>query len=141
MDTPTFHEFLATVCKRPIMYVGSSDFRLVAAFLDGYSSAIFMLRPEIKDGLGNDFREWLVIRLDSCVRSSWQEIIVREHPEADPFEVLPRLYGEYVRDRSEGKLPAMLKQFQSLGWGRDRVCWCELTGEEREQWRPGYRRP
>lgn len=137
MDSPNFQEFLALVCKRPVMYVGSNDFRVVAAFLDGYCWA---LSAENQDGLGKDFCEWLVVRLDSCVRSQWHDIIVREHPESDPFEILPRLYGEFVRDRSEGKLPAMLKQFQSLGWDRDRVCWCELTGEERERWRPGYRR-
>lgn len=137
----TFHEVLREVCLRPEMFVGSRDFRLVGAYLNGYDGALYDQCPDLHEGLGGEFPKWLAVRLDSCVRSGWDEIILREHPGADHFEILERLYGEYARDRSEGKLDEILEQYKGLGWNRDRTCWCELPMEERDQWRPGYRRP
>jgi hypothetical protein len=135
-----FHQPLESVCRRPVMHVGSDDFRVVAAFLQGYSCALCELHPDLEDGFGG-FRQWLAVRLDSCVKSEWVEIIVREHPGADLFKVLPLLYSEFARDRSEGRLAEILERFKGLGWRRDRTCWCELKGQDRDQWRPGYRRP
>jgi hypothetical protein len=135
----TFNDLLQGVCLRPAMYVGARDFRLVAAFLNGYSCALYDVRADPKEALCG-FREWLAVRLNSCVKSAWDEIIVREHPGEDHFEALIRLYAEFSGDRSEGRLAEILERFKGLGWRRDRTCWCELPLAERDQWKPGSRR-
>jgi len=131
----------ANVCKRPAMYVGVKDFAIACAFLDGYDFAMTELRPDLKDTGFRGFREWLAVTLDSCVRSGWSEIIVREDTGSDKFQALERLFDEFARDRSdERKMSAILAKYQTLGRGRERTCWCELPPEERVNWRPGYRR-
>jgi hypothetical protein len=137
----SFREILGDVCMRPGMWVGRSDFDRACTFLIGYDTALRDLRPDLKDTGFNRFREWLAVRLDSCVNSCWSEIILREDTGSDKFQALERLFDEFERDRSdEQKMKAVLKKFYYLDSGRERTCWCELPPEERDNWKPGYRR-
>jgi hypothetical protein len=137
----SFHEVLRNVCKRPALYVGINDFRLASAFLDGYDSALEDLRPDLAGSGLFGFGKWLAVRLDSCARSGWSEIILREDTGADKFEALERLFDEFSRERSERGLEEVFAAFKLLDWGRDRTCWCELPPDQRDQWRPEYKRP
>ncbi len=107
MDNQSFRVFLGEVCKRPQMYVGREDFELAAAFLDGFDSALSFLPPDVRHSGLSGFREWLAVRLNSCVRSPWWEIICREHTGLDQFESLQRLYEEFWHDRNERGLEAI----------------------------------
>src|SRR5690348_5149403 len=138
----TFRETLGRVCKHPALFVGRADFALAAAYLNGYEAALCdrASGPE-PTGLAG-FQEWLSVRLDSCCKSVWQEIILREDTGPDKFAALERLYEEFERDRGARGLAAILADFErlqraSLVGARERSCWCELPAAEREGWRSG----
>jgi hypothetical protein len=126
----TFEDLLKSVCKRPAMYVGRGDFELAAAFFDGYHSALVDVLPDAQDAGLSCFREWLAVRLDSCLRSHWSEIIRREDTGSNKFEALERLYEEFSRDRSARGTGAILADYKRLESAvfqglRNRHCWCE----------------
>jgi hypothetical protein len=136
-----FRKVLDLVCKRPAMYVGSADFLTVCTYLSGYDHAVGDLRPDLHDGGLAGFRDWLAVRLYSCVKSDWSEIILREDTGADKFEALVRLYDEFASDRSVRGLGTILEDCERRKWSgafkNDRTCWCELPPDERKHWRPG----
>ena len=137
-----FRRMLRDVCKRPGMYVGIPDFALACAFLSGYDFALGDVRRELEETGLRGFREWLAVKLDSCVRSDWSEIILRENTGSDKFLALERLFDELEQDRDDDrKMQAILAKYETLGLRRERTCWCELPWEERASWTPGYRRP
>ena len=138
MHDQSFRELLNNVCKRPAMFVGRSDFDLAATFLHGYDWALRNLSPDVRNSGLSGFREWLAVRLDSCVRSDWSEIIRREDTGPDKFEALARLYEEFWQDRKEWGLEAILADFERLQSVvtrglRNRTCWCEKPIEERNR--------
>jgi hypothetical protein len=127
------------------MYVGYMDLDRVAIFLGGCDFALGMLRPDLKDTGFSGFREWLAVRLDSCLRTGWSSIITYEDTGPDKVAAFERLYDEFCQDRRERGLEAIHADYErlvaaSLAGKRKRTCWCELPPEERDQWRPGYRR-
>jgi hypothetical protein len=126
------------------MYVGSTDFITVCKYLSGYNHAVGDLRPDLGDGGLAGFRQWLAVRLYSCVKSDWSEIILREDTGDDKFAALVQLYDEFESDRSVRGLGTILADFERRKWRgaikNDRTCWCELPPDEQKQWRPGYRR-
>jgi hypothetical protein len=140
-----FRKILGEVCKRPWMYVGSDDFMTVVGFLRGYDRAIGDLRSDLQETGLAGFQDWLPVHLDSCVKSIWPEIIVREDTGPDKLEALVRLYDEFAADRRIRGLEAIRADYERLKYAtffrNDRTCWCELPLEEQDQWRPGYRRP
>src|SRR4051794_7316425 len=95
-----FRKILGEVCKRPGMHVGSADLRSVSLLLEGVDFAIKELRPDLGDGGLSGFREWLSVRVNSCVRSAWSAMMLREGTGPDKFEALVELHDEFVRDRS-----------------------------------------
>jgi hypothetical protein len=127
------------------MYVGSDDFRLAAVFLQRYDAALANLRPDLKETGLTGFREWLAVRLDSCVKSCWSEIILREDTGSEKFEALEVLFEEFSSDRKARGVEAILGDFKRLqdaalaGTRNRRSCWCELSPQERDQWRPSRR--
>jgi hypothetical protein len=136
-----FHLLLNEVCKRPAMYVGHRDFYQVATFLRGYDCAL-ELRPDLKDTGLSGFRDWQAVKLDSCVKSGWEEIIPREDTGADKFRALRQLFAVFALDREARGLRAIRAEFEQLEHTvRKRDCWCELPPEERETWQPRQKRP
>jgi hypothetical protein len=130
-----FREVLISVCRRPAIYVGRKDFDLAVAFLDGYDEALRDWVPSMRDRGLSGFREWLAVRLDSCMRSHWPEIIRREDTGPDKFEALERLYEEFWCDRGARGLEAILAEYEQLRVAarrRDRKCWCEEPGPDRD---------
>ena len=122
----TFREVLGDVCKRPAMYVGCADFALAAAYLDGYASGLRDHSPSSAQAGLAGFREWLSVRLDSCRKSGWQEIIAREDTGPDKLTALVRLYDEFDCERSVRGLDSLLEEYERVRFTpRDRVCWCE----------------
>jgi hypothetical protein len=138
MHDQSFRELLDNVCKRPGMFVGRHDFDLAATFLRGYDWALRNLSTDVRDSGFSGFREWLAVRLDSCVRSFWSEIIRREDTGPDKFEALARLYEEFWQDRKTRGLAAILADFEQLQVAdrrglRNRTCWCQRPIEERDR--------
>ncbi len=78
MDNQSFRELVSNICKHPQMYVGRKDFDLAVMFRRGFDSALGNLPPNVRNSGLSGFREWLAVRLDSCVKSDWSEIILRE---------------------------------------------------------------
>jgi len=108
----SFRTALGDVRYRPGMYVGTDDFLLVGTFLNGYDMAMMDLRPDLTDSGLSGFRKWLAVRLDSCVKTDWSEIIFREDTGPDKFEALVRFYDEFAGDRSVRGLNAIPSRFR-----------------------------
>jgi hypothetical protein len=125
-----FHELLKTVCKRPGMYVEQWNFDRVALFLKGCDLAWDHLKPGEKNTGFNGFRQWVAVRLDSCVRTDWSAIIANEDVGPDKIAALVQLYGEFVKDRQSRGLDSIRADFERLSnavWAveRKRTCFCE----------------
>lgn len=161
----TFHQLLDSVCLRPGMYVAHDEsFHEAAALLRGYDFALCEFRPDLRDTGLTGFQEWLVFRLDSCPRSGWEEVVVREETGENKFDALRSLYAEFARYRSENGVDSLLARYErftvpTIAEGirtcrldprvfvvplsseitkgiMCRLCFCGMPFEERNNWRP-----
>jgi hypothetical protein len=93
----TFRELIYQVCKRPKMYVGKYSFDMVAAFLEGF---VYALRSEGVKDFFEDFSIFLGKKYKHPTNYGWPFILREAYPDDETlFEMLPRLYDEYLVQR------------------------------------------
>lgn len=89
-------ELIKHICLRPQMYVGSSKFRIVAAFVDGFMYAL-------ETDETREFSFWLGQKLNLPRNVAWFDNLEKNYPNDEiAFEKLPILFEEFRKDKENG---------------------------------------
>jgi len=99
---PQFEQLVANLCLRPQMYVGSTSFVAVCAYLDGFNHAR-------SGGPLIGLQQWLVVRLNTGNNLHWAGVARQQLPH-DPADA--QLSEEERAVRSLGRLLAEFFEYR-----------------------------
>ena len=87
------HRYLNQVCDRPGMFVGSSEFDRVCAYIDGLHAAT---------GCLTGFREWLVVEIGTGNNLAWIGLVRQIiHRDSTPVDDRVAKLGQLLNDFHE----------------------------------------
>ena len=91
------NDLIKHVCARPKMYVGYENFRLVAAFIDGFAYSSDSLNDELRE-----FNYWLALKFKLPRNWVWVSLLEEKYPsEQEILMKLPSLFDEFCNSEKD----------------------------------------